>query len=179
MQVTAALTDRVVTTLRETPEEMEVVQMSKDTNPDAGFGDEDEAVEQAQLSLLSEAFPEIREVSPEAVQTRMQNRVRKATTLDELFDSLQGNSSDALVGKSFEFTAIEWQPYQSEKGIIPQAVCTAIDLSTGEETEFVTTGFMLVNFLRQAQVMNMLPFKARIVEKTTKRGQKALNFERA
>jgi hypothetical protein len=130
-------------------------------------------------ALLAASFPEIREVTPEAVIDRMTKRVRSATNLDQLFDSLTGNSSDALVGKSFEFTGVEWQPYESEKGIIPQAICEATDLATGEATEFVTTAGMLVQFLRQAQVLNAYPFKARIVEKTTKRGQKALNFERA
>ena len=132
----------------------------------------------AEMVRLSEFFPEIRPVDPEAVMDRMRNRVRKASSLDDLFDVLNGTSSDGLVGKSFEFVGVSWQPYQAERGVIPQAVCDVVDLKTGEATEFVTTGSMLVEFLRQAQVLNSFPFRARIVEKTTKSGQKALNFER-
>lgn len=142
--------------------------------PTGEFGDDNAAVE----SLLMEAFPELQAIDPEAVKVRMANRVHQAQSLDGLFDTLAGNSSDLLVGKSFEFRSIVWQPYESETGPIPQAVVAAVDLTTGEETEFVTTAFMLVNFLRRAQVLDILPFKARIVEKQTKRGQKALNLER-
>jgi hypothetical protein len=123
-------------------------------------------------------FPAIRAVDPEAVIERMAQRIRSADSLDALFDSLTGNSSDALVGKSFSFTDVEWQPYESNRGIIPQAIVTAVDLDTGEQTEFVTTAGMLVEFLRRAEVIGAYPFSARIVEKTTKSGNKALNFER-
>lgn len=142
--------------------------------PTAPLASEVVAVE----ARLLEAFPEIREVDPEAVAARMAARVQKAANLDELFDSLSGNSSDTLIGKAFEFTAVEWQPYESAKGIIPMAVCTATNLDTGEEEEFITTGGMLVQFLRRAQVLGALPFSARIVEKKTRSGQSALNFER-
>ena len=125
-----------------------------------------------------EQFPELRDVDPEAVAERMAARVRQAETLDDLFDSLTGQSSDSLAGKSFEFRDVAWQPYRSQRGIIPLAVCDAVDLSTGEVREFVTTAKMLVTFLRRAQQLGVYPFKARIVEKVTTSGQKALNFER-
>jgi hypothetical protein len=152
--------------------------MAKDAtiNPGDEFTDDTES--EAQHALLLSAFPEMQAIDPEAVMVRMATRVHQAESLDDLFDTLTGNSSDHLVGKSYEFTAVTWQPYESERGTVPQAVCSVVDLSTGEATEFVTTGFMLVNFLRRAQVAGWLPFKARIVEKTTKRGQRALNFER-
>jgi hypothetical protein len=150
---------------------------TKKQGPTASASESNDGPQAVEARLL-EAFPEIREVSVEAVQERMAARVQKATSLDELFDSLEGNSSDKLVGKSFEFTAIAWQPYESQRGIIPMAIVTATNLDTGEEEEFVTTGGMLVQFLRRAQVLGALPFSARIVEKATKGGQKALNFER-
>ena len=138
------------------------------------FGDEAVVVDSSGTATL----PALRETTPEAVIERMAQRVRKADSLDGLFDALTGNSSDALVGHSFNFTAVEWQPYESDRGVIPQAVASAVDLATGEVAEFVTTATMLVEFLRRAEVIGAFPFKARIVEKTTKRGQKALNFER-
>ncbi len=116
--------------------------------------------------------------TPEAVAERMAKRVRSTTNMDELFDSLQGKASDQMVGRAFQFNSVEFQPYEADNGIIPLAVCEVVDLGTGEPTEFVTTGTMLVQFLRQAQLLNGYPFRARITEKVTKSGQKALNFER-
>lgn len=118
------------------------------------------------------------ERDPQATLDRMAKRVRKTGSMDELFDSLNGKASDEMVGRSFEFVDVEWQVFDADKGPIPLAVCQVVDLSTGEVTEFVTTGGMLVEFLHQAQLLNGYPFRARIVEKVTKSGNKALNFER-
>lgn len=118
------------------------------------------------------------DADPQAIAERMAKRVRSSTTMDELFDSLTGKSSDQMVGRAFEFRSVTWQAFESERGTIPNAVCECVDLATGEETEFVTTGAMLVQFLFTAQQLNGFPFKARIVEKTTRNNQKALNFER-
>lgn len=118
------------------------------------------------------------DADPEAIAERMAKRVRGAGSMDELFDSLTGKASDQMVGRAFEFVSVAWQPFQAERGVIPLAVCEVIDLATGEQTEFVTTGGMLVQFLRQAQLLDGYPFRARITEKVTRSGQKALNFER-
>lgn len=113
-----------------------------------------------------------------SVTKRLEARYDKATSLDDLFDALEGSSSQDLVGRKFSFVDVAWQRYDSDRGAIPQAVCEVVDLSTGEATEFVTTGGMLVRFLANAKRLDAFPFDARIVEKTTKRGNKALNFER-
>jgi len=134
--------------------------------------------EEAALAKILEEFPEIRSADPEAVMDRMAARMAKAASLDELFDALTGQSSDDLTNRSFEFLGVSWQPYQSDRGIIPMAVCEVADLGTGELAEFVTTAFMLVRFLRRAQQLDQLPFKARIVGKKTNSGKTALNFER-
>ena len=118
------------------------------------------------------------QADPRATSERMGKRVLSAGSLDELFDSLSGKSSDDLVNKAFEFTSVEWQAYESDRGPIPQAICQVVDLSTGEATEFQTTAEMLVKFLFRAEQLGALPFRARIVEKPTRTGQKALNFER-
>lgn len=144
------------------------------TDEVAGFGDNDAALEAA----LASEFPGIQSVDPEAIMGRMSERIKRAESLDELFDSLAGKSSDQLVGKRFEFRTVNWQPYESQRGTIPLALCEVVDLDTGEPDEFVTTAFMLVHFLRRAQVIGVLPFRARIVEKQTRSGQTALNFER-
>jgi len=127
---------------------------------------------------LASEYPGILDTDPEAVSARMAERMKGADTLDELFDALTGKASDSLIGKAFEFIGVTWQPYQAARGVIPLAVVEGVDLATGEETEFVTTGAMLVQFLRRAQVLGAFPFKARIVGKKTNSGQTALNFER-
>ena len=106
-------------------------------------------------------------------------RLMAAGSVDELFDAFQGQSSDTLVGKSFEILSVAWQPYRSQRGIIPQAVVEAINLATGEVEEWVTTAKMPVTFLLRVWQLQAFPFKTRITEKTTTSGQKALNFERA
>lgn len=138
----------------------------------------DDELAAARLATTVEQFPEIQSVDPNAVIERMVKRVRSAGTIDDLFDALTGTSSDQMLGRSFEFTDVTWQPYLSDRGTIPLAVCDVVDLSTGESTEFVTTATMLVHFLRQAQILGAYPFKARVVGKKTNSGQTALNFER-
>ena len=133
--------------------------------------------ERAELALRS-TFGEMTEVSPEAVTQRMTSRLRKATSLDELFDALEGSSSDQWVNKPIEIVSVEWETYQAERGVIPKAVCQVVDITTGEVEEFITTATMLVHFLRQVELLDLFPFKTRIVEKTTRSNQKALNFER-
>lgn len=127
---------------------------------------------------FADEFGEVEIASPETTLARMGARYDKADTLDDLFDALEGSTSKMLVGRKFNFLRVSWQPYESDKGVIPQAVCEVVDLDSGEDDEFVTTAYMLVRFLRRAQVIGALPFAARIVAKRTKRGQTALNFER-
>jgi len=152
--------------------------MAKDNTEPQGFGDEPGALD----AVMASTFPGIQSVDPEAVAQRMAKRVQSADTLDDLFDSLTGKSSDQLVGKRYEFREVAWQPYEAtrdgETKVIPLALCEVVDLDTGEADEFVTTAFMLTQFLRRAQVIGALPFRAKIVEKTTRSGQSALNFER-
>jgi hypothetical protein len=137
------------------------------------------ASETAELATLNAFFPGITDTDPNAVRERMAGRMRGATTLDELFDALSGSNSKSLVGKTFEFQEVAWQGYKAERGMIPLAVCTVVNVVTGEEEEFITTGDMMVEFLRQAQLLKLYPFKARIDEKVTRSGQKALNLVRA
>jgi hypothetical protein len=158
---------------------MEVVKMAKD---------QDDAVlspsESAQLAELNAFFPGITDVTPGAVRERMAGRMRSASSLDDLFDALDGQNSKSNVGKTFEFLGVSWQPYTAKRSngedeIIPLAVCEVVDVQTGEEGEFVSTGEMVVEFLRQAQFLNVFPFKARIESKLTRSGQTALNLVRA
>jgi hypothetical protein len=123
-------------------------------------------------------WPELLDQDPEAVMARFAERFVKAENLDELFNVLEGNSSKDMIGRKVEIRSVKWAPYESDSGIIPNAICTATDLDTGELTEFATTGGMLTMFIRRAELIGALPFQARIAGRKTRSGQTALNFER-
>jgi hypothetical protein len=123
-------------------------------------------------------FPELLNTDPESVMVRFAERFMRAETLDDLFDALEGNLSRSLVGHKVRIQSVQWAPYQSDRGITPLAICQATDLTTGEETEFATTGGVLTMFIRRAELLDCIPFDAKIVGKRTSNGQTALNFER-
>jgi hypothetical protein len=145
-----------------------------EAKPDEAFVDEGIALQE---KFITE-FGEVDIAAPETILARMGARYDRAESIEDLFDALQGQSSDAMVGRKFRFLDVSWQPYQTEKGVIPLAVCDVVDLDSGEQTEFVTTGYMLVRFIRRAIQLGVMPFEARIVGKKTNSGQTALNFER-
>ena len=123
-------------------------------------------------------FPDLLQTDPESVMVRFAERFQKAETLDDLFDALESNLSRSLINHKVRIQSVQWAPYQSDRGIIPLAICRADDLTTGEETEFATTGRVMTMFLRRAEILNCIPFEAKIVGKKTANGQTALNFER-
>lgn len=133
----------------------------------------------AEVAKIMAQFPNVRVSDPDKVKDRMRKQMLSTSSLDEMFDVLEGSNSKGLVGKAFTFTGVEWDVYEATRGPVPMAVCQVVDPATGEADEFVTTGGALVDFLLQAQLLEVYPFTARIVEKVTRSGQKALNFERA
>jgi len=130
------------------------------------------------LAYDDKLFPELLRTDPESVMARFAERFVKAETLDDLFDVLEGNLSRSLIGHKVRVQAVSWVPYQSDRGVVPLAACKATDLTTGEETEFATTGGVLTMFIRRAELIGAIPFDAKIVGKKTGGGQTALNFER-
>ena len=124
-------------------------------------------------------FPQLLDQDPAAVRERFAQRFLKAETLDDLFSVLEGSTSKDMVGRRVQIRGVQWAPYESDRGVIPLAVCEAADLGTGEVFEFATTGEMLCMFIRRAELVGALPFEARITSKKTRSGQTALNFERA
>lgn len=124
-------------------------------------------------------FPALVEQDPAAVADRFARRFLQAESLEDLFGVLDGNTSKDLVGKVLEVQGVEWVPFESDRGVIPNAICTAADTETGEVIEFATTSMMLTMFIRRAELLGALPFTARITSKKTRNGQNALNFERA
>ena len=146
----------------------------------ASFGDDDEVVDTITGEIVAPGGIVVNatKADPEAAVRRMSERMLKADSLDALYDSTKGITSDELDGKSIEVTSVEWQQYESDRGPIPQAVVQATNLIDGDVFEFVTTATMLVTFLYKAQQLNAIPFRARITGKKTKSGNTALNFER-
>lgn len=124
-------------------------------------------------------FPNLRERDPDQAMRRLAQRFERAESLEDLFNVLEGQASRDLVGRRLEIFEVEWEPYKSQRGVIPLAVCQAVDTETGEKLEFVTTSVMMTLFLRRAELAGLLPFVARIVATPTRDGQEALNFERA
>lgn len=124
-------------------------------------------------------FPNLLDQDPQEVEARFAKRFAQAETLEDLFNVLEGNTSKDMVGRTIEIRDVAWAPYESDRGIIPLAVCTAVDTGSGEVLEFATTGGMLTKFIRRAEVIGAIPFTARITAKKTRGGKDALNFERA
>lgn len=122
-------------------------------------------------------FPNLLDQDPQAVKDRFTKRFAAANSMEDLFSVLQGTSSKDMVGRKVRITGVSWAPYESEHGVIPLAVCDAVDLDTGEVTEFATTGDMLVKFIRRAELIDAIPFEVRITSKKTRNGFNALNFE--
>jgi hypothetical protein len=123
-------------------------------------------------------WPRLLDQDPEAVQARFAERFKQAKNIDDLFDVLEGNSSKNMVGRKVEVRDVAWAPYESDRGVIPNAIASAVDLDTGEQIEFATTSSALTLFIRQAELVGALPFRARIASKKTRSGREALNFER-
>jgi hypothetical protein len=123
-------------------------------------------------------FPTLLDQDPEAVRLRIANRIMAAPTADAVFDVLEGNTSQKLVGKRLQITEVAWAPYASDRGIIPNAIVLAADVETGEVVEFATTSEMLTLSLRKWELIGAFPVNVRIAEVKTRSGQTALNFAR-
>lgn len=123
-------------------------------------------------------FPELQWQDPLEANSRFAERFGRAESLDDLFGVLSGNSSQNMVGRRLEIQAVDWIAYQADAGVIPNAICLAADIDSGEVLEFATTSGMCTMFIRKAELLGLLPIRVKIVEKITKSGNKALNFEK-
>ena len=123
-------------------------------------------------------FPELLSTDPEstlwAALPTGSRRPRRSTTCSTPWRATSPGPSSATRSGS---TRCSGRP-TSPTGVVPLAICQAVDLTTGEETEFATTGGVLTMFIRRAELIGAIPFDAKIVGKKTASGQTALNFER-
>lgn len=123
-------------------------------------------------------FPTLLSQDPEEVRARFARRFMAAESIDDLFGVLEGNTANTLVGRTLRIVGVSWAPFESDRGTIPNAICEAADVKTGELLEFATTSEQLVLFIRRAEILQKIPFDAKIVSKKTRNGYNALNFER-
>lgn len=125
------------------------------------------------------AMPMRDKEDPRAVQARIAKKIMSKDNLDDMFDALDSQASDTLVGRRFTIKSVEFDIYHADDGDVPLAVVQSIDLKTGEPEEWVTTAVNLTSFLANAVRIEALPFDAKIGERKTGNNQSALRFERA
>lgn len=125
-----------------------------------------------------ELFPDLRWQDPLEFEARSAERFKRAGSLDDLFEVMGGNSAQKMVGRRLEVQEVDFVAYQADDGVIPNAICLAVDIDSSEVLEFSTTSGFHTKFLRKAQLLGLLPVKLKITETLTKSGQKALNFEK-
>lgn len=123
-------------------------------------------------------FPKLLDQDPEAVTARFAQRFLTAGSVDELFDVLKGQTSRDMIGRRLQLLDVAWAPFESDRGIVPLAICNATDIETGEVLEFATTSMALTMFIRRCELIDALPVNVRITSKKTRGGNDALNFER-
>lgn len=123
-------------------------------------------------------FPELLDQDPREVNARFARRFAQAQTIEDLFNVMEGNSSQTLIGRKVQINGVQWAPYEADDGIIPLAICEAIDLETGEVIEFATTSSACTMFIRRAELIGALGFQAKITSKKTRSGNTALNLSR-
>ena len=70
---------------------------------------------------------------PEAVMARFAEQFMAAKTVEEVFAVLDGNSATRLYGEVVEIRSVAWAPYQTEDGVIPNAIIEAENMHTGEQ----------------------------------------------
>lgn len=156
----------------------------RETHPDVVVGrdvDADDAAHAAGTEIAPydhALFPDLLSQDPLAVMQRFARRFMAAESLDALFDVLSGNTAQALVGRRLQISQVAWAPFTSDRGIIPNAICQASDIETGEVLEFATTSEALTMFIRRAELIGALPFNVKVAAVKTKGGNTALNFER-
>lgn len=145
--------------------------MTKEVTADVVAAEEIEPMAMSEIGITVQR-------DPTRIAALMAGRYEHADTLDAMFAVTEGNTSARLVGKTFEILSVEWDAFESDTGLIPLAIVDSVDKATGKREEWATTGGMLTRFIRAAEVKGFLPFTARIEEKLTRSGQKALNFVR-
>ena len=125
-----------------------------------------------------ELFPDLRWQDPQETESRFAGRFKRAETLDDLFSVMSGNSTQTMIGRRLEIQEVDFVAYQADDGVIPNAICLAADIDSGEVLEFATTSGFCTKFLRKAQLLGLLPVKVKITSTLTRSGQNALNFEK-
>jgi hypothetical protein len=123
-------------------------------------------------------FGDLKWQDPQDMGRKLGERMNRAKSVDDLFGVLEGNSTKMMIGRKVEILDADFYAYQADEGVIPNAICQAVDIDTGEVLEFATTSGFCTAFLRKAQLLDGFPLKVKITDTLTRSGQKAINFER-
>lgn len=123
-------------------------------------------------------FGDLKWQDPQDMGRKLGERMNRAQSLDDLFGVMEGQSTKNMIGRKVEVTDVDFYAYQADDGVIPNAICQAVDLDSGEVIEFATTSGFCTAFLKRAQLLDLLPVKLRITDTLTRSGQRAINFER-
>jgi len=126
----------------------------------------------------TQLFPDLRWEDPQDIGRKAGQRINMAKSSDELFDVFSGQNASQLIGRRIEIHDVDFIAYQADGGIIPNGICTGVDIDSGEVLEFAVTSIVCTHQLRKAQLAGWLPWTVRIEEKLTTNNQKALNFVR-
>lgn len=122
-------------------------------------------------------FGELKWQDPQDMGRKVGERMNRASTVEDLFAVLQGRSTKDMIGRKVEVLDVDFYAYQADDGVIPNAICQAVDTDTGEVLEFATTSGFCTAFLKKAQLLGLLPVKVKITETLTRGGNRAINFE--
>jgi hypothetical protein len=123
-------------------------------------------------------FGELKWQDPQDMGRKLGERMNRAKSLDDLFGVLEGSSTKNMIGRKVEILEVDFYAYQADEGVIPNGICQAVDIDTGEVLEFATTSGFCTAFLKKAQLLELFPVKVKITETLTRSGQKAINFEK-
>lgn len=131
-------------------------------------------------------FGELRWQDPLEANQRFAERFGSAQSLDDLFDVMSGNNTQKMVGRRLAILDVDFVAYQADDGVIPNALCVAADIDSGELVQFATTSSFCTMFLKKAELLGLYPKKegeeskvrVKITTTLTRGGNTAINFER-
>lgn len=138
----------------------------------------DPADESAGADMLALAFPGLETGNDAAAATqRIIDRLMQANSIEELLAEREAPSIDQFVGKEITFLAATWGWYRTDDGRdIPLGELTIREKGDKEDQTIIATAPGVTAVVYRAQQLGALPFTAKVVEKLTRRGQKAINL---
>jgi hypothetical protein len=114
---------------------------------------------------------------PEEMSRRIIAQVLEATSLEEVDAAWASSDMKAIAGKAFQIMEVTFTEYESERGVIPMARVTAVDLSTQKEVEWRSTSTAVVAQLIKIHQLDGYGTDWRVVGAKTRSGNTAYHLE--